>query len=374
MTTPETSKLFTPWRNLASGVESLILTERLAPVQRQFYFTNPNMTSDGRFMWVACSYPPEGGRHAIPVLAVVDFEQDEMRVCHETQFSCESPLVDPENGDVYWTNETDLWRRGPHPEDRPVLINRFPRALAKGRRINHIAVDLTFSADRTSVNLNAEIGNEEWLVGDMPLDGSPVRIWQSSDCRDVHCQFSPTDPDLQLLVRDYWGRKPETFDPQFRYHRMYLLRRGQQPEPLLAEPITHHGHEWWDADGKHVWYVHYGIGVKRVSLDTRREENLWPGHLAHAHADRTGRYLVTDMMASPYKPDCHVAFRNLTTGRETEIVNSPPLADGLTQCGHLHPHPQFCCNDRYICYTTTAHNRVDLALVRTEDVVARTQP
>jgi hypothetical protein len=371
--TPENSRLFSRWRNPANGVESLILTERLAPVQRQFYFTNPNMTDDGRFMWVACSYPPEGGMHAVPVLAVVDFERDEMRVYHETQFGGESPLVDPSNGEIYWTNELDLWKRGPRPEDRPVRVNSFPRELTKGRRPNHIVSDLSFSADRKSVNLNTEFGNEEWLVGDIPLDGSPVRVWQSSDNRDVHCQFSPTDPDVQLLVRDYWGRTPEKFDPQFRYHRMYLLRRGGKPEPLLAEPITHQGHEWWDRDGLHVWFVHYGVAVKKVNIKTREVQSLWPGHLSHAHADRTGLYLVADMMENPAIPDCHVVFRNLGTGKEVEIVNRAPLAASLTQCRHLHPHPQFCQKDRYVCYTTTVDDRVDLALVPTQELIARSR-
>ena len=373
MKTPETSRLFTRWRNPASGVESLILTERPAPVQRQFYFTNQNMTDDGRFMWVSCSYPPAGGRYAVPVLAAVDFESDEMRVCHETQYSGESPLVDRLSGEVYWTNNLDLWKRGPEPDDRPVLVNSFPRELTRGRKPNHIASDLSFSADRKSVNLNAEFGKEEWMVGDIPLDGSPVRIWQSSDSRDVHCQFSPTDPDLQLLVRDYWGKCPEAFDPQFRYHRMFLLRRGQKPEPLLAEPITHQGHEWWDPDGEHIWYVHYGVAVKKVNIATREEESPWPGHLSHAYADHSGQYLVADMMADPGNPDCHVVFRNLATGREIEIVNNPPLAPGLTQCTHLHPHPQFCQNDKYVCYTTTVHDRVDLALVATKELIANTQ-
>jgi len=373
MKTPETSRLFTRWRNPVNGVESLILTERLAPVQRQFYFTNRNITDDGRFMWVSCSYPPDGGRHAVPLLAVIDFEGDEMRVCHETQYSGESPLVDPLNGEVYWGNDLDLWKRGPHPHDRPIRVNSFPRELTKGRHLSHIASDLSFSADKKSVNVNVEFEKKEWLVGDMPLDGSPVRVWQSSDARDVHCQFSPTDPDLQMVVRDYWGREPEKFDPEFPYHRMLLLRRGEKPVPLLAEPVSHHGHEWWDPDGKHVWYVHYGVGVKKVNIETKEERNLWPGHLAHAYSDRTGRYLVADMMATPYEPDCHVVFRDTVTGKEVEIVNSPQLDKNVTQCTHLHPHPQFCLNDRYICHTTTVHGRVDLALVPTADLIARTK-
>lgn len=32
----------------------------------------------------------------------------------------------------------------------------------------------------------------------------------------------------------------------------------------------------------------------------------------------------------------------------------------------IHPHPQFCLNDRYICYTTNVLGRVDVALTPVE--------
>ena len=117
---------------------------------------------------------------------------------------------------------------------------------------------------------------------------------------------------------------------------------------------------------------HYGVGVKKVSLATREETLLWPAALSHAHSDCTGRYLVADRMDSPGNPDCHVLFRDTVTGKEVEIVNRGPLAPHLTKCVHLHPHPQFCLQDRYICYTTTIHDHVDVALVPVAELIART--
>jgi hypothetical protein len=372
--TPETSRLFTRWRNPASGVESLILTERLAPVQKTFYFTNPSFTTDGRFLWVVCMFPPEGGMHATPLLGVVDFERDEMRVFHETQFSSASPMIDPVSGEVYWGNDLDLWKRGPHSGDKPVLVNHFPKELAKGRSPDRIATHLTFSADHKSLNIDAMFG-KECFIGDMPLDGSPMRLWQKFDGWFYdHGQFSPTDPDLQMFAHEYWqDHASETFEPLRPYHRMWLIRRGEKARPILRAPVSHSGHEWWDADGKHVWYVHYGVGVKKVDIATGEEKVVWPGRLSHAYSDRTGRYLVADKMADPVVSDCHVVFRNLATGKEVEIVNRPPLAAGLTQCRHLHPHPHFCRNDRYIAYTTTVHDRVDVALTPTAELIRLTQ-
>ncbi len=372
MTTPENSRLFTPWRNPANGVSSLVLSRRLAPVQKTFYYTNPSFTDDGRYLWVMCAFPPEGGRYATPVLGVVDFEHDEFRIYHEAQTPSCGPMVDLQSGEVYWGNELEVWKRGPAASDRSVRIGSFPGEIAKGRPIERLASHLTFSADRKAINVEAHFGAETY-VGEMRLDGSGVRIWQKLDGFYDHGLFSPADPDLMMFAHEYWkDHIAEPFDGLRPYHRMWLIRRGQQAEPVLRAPVSHSGHEWWDADGKHVWYVHYGVGVKKVDLATRQDTNLWPGHLSHAHCDRDGKYLVTDLMADPKVSDCHVVFRNLRTGREVEIVNRPPLAANLTQCTHLHPHPQFCCNDRYICYTTTVRDRVDLALVPTKELIERT--
>lgn len=372
MKTPETSRLFTRWRNPGSGVESLVLTHRVAPVQRPFYFTNPSFSADGRFLWVECAYPPEGGRDAVPVLAVVDFAMDEMRVYHETQFATARPLVDERNGDVYWGSGLEIWKRGPLASDRPRLVNRFPAELAKGRQPSRIATHLTFSADRRSLNLDAWIGSDVF-VGDIPVDGSPPRIWEQGVRTFDHAQFSPTDPDEMLLAHEYWSDPASgAFDPARPYHRIYTIRRGGKATPLLREPVTHSGHEWWDAAGRHVWYIHYGVGVKRVDLATRNEELLWPGHLAHGMTDRSSRYVVADSMADPVVCDCRVDFRDLRTGKEVRLVDRPPLASHLTQCRHLHPHPLFCLDDRYVCHSTTVHDRVDLALVPTAELIART--
>lgn len=372
MRTPETSRLFSRHRDPVAGVESLVLTHRLAPVQRPFYFTNPSFNDDGRFLWVECAYPPHGGRDAVPVLAVVDFALDEMRVYHETQFTSARPVVDLASAEVYWGSGLDVWKRGPLPDDRPVRVASFPAALARGRKPDRIATHLTFSADRRSLNMDAWIGADVW-VGEFPLDGSEPRIWERGSRTFDHAQFSPTDPELMLLAHEYWSDPASgAFDPAHRYHRIYTIRRGGAARPLLPEPVTHSGHEWWDADGSHVWYVHYGVGVKRVALATGVEELVWPGHLAHGMSDRSGRYLVADSMSDPVVCDCRVDFFDRVTGRQVRLVDCPPLPAAATQCRHLHPHPLFCLGDRYVCHTTTAHGRVDLALVPTAELRART--
>ncbi len=377
MKSPENSRLFEKWTNPVSGVESLVLAERAAPVQQSFYYTHPSFSDDGRFLWLGCGFPPPGGVHSRQTLGVADFETDELRVYPETQYTAR-PWIDPATGEVCWGNELEFWKRGPLAGDRAVRVATFPADLAKGLRLFCVSTHPTFSADKRAFNIDTRFfkpdGTPVSHLGEMPLDGSPFRLWSRTEGYTFdHGLFSPVDPDLQLVAHEYWqDHRDEPFDGARRYHRIWIVRRGREPEPLLREPVSHSGHEWWSADGRHIWYLHYGVGVKNVALATREETLVWPGALSHAHASRDGRYLVADRMDSPSNPDCHVIFRDTVTGKEVEIVNRGPLAPHLTRCVHLHPHPQFCLNDRYICYTTTVHDRVDVALVRTEDLMRRT--
>lgn len=380
MHTPETSSLFTRWRHPSTGVESLILTERAAPAQQSFYYTTPSFSNDGRFLWLGCGFPPPGGRHAQQVLGVVDFQDDELRVYHETQFASARPWIDLTTGEAYWGAHFDVWKRGPLAADTAVRVNSLPADLFTGLRLLNLSTHSTFSPAGKSFNVDVRSftfdGTPVSHIGELPLDGGPFRLWQKTEGYNYdHALFSPVDPDLQMFAHEYWSdgeRLGVPFDGSTPYHRIWLIRRGEQARPLLKEPVSHSGHEWWDASGDFIWYLHYGVGVKKVSLATREETLVWPGPLSHAHSDRTGRYLVADRMDLPSPSDCNVIFRDTITGKEVEIVNRGPLAAHLTQCTHLHPHPQFCQNDRYICYTTTVHDRVDVALVRTEDLIRRT--
>ncbi len=376
---PETSRLFSRWTNPSSGVTSLVLTKRIAPVQQSFYYTHPSFSADGRFLWFRVGNPPQGGMHSVQTLAVADLQNGELRAYPETQFPAESVMVDDLTGEIYWTNQFDVWKRGPHAGDRAVCVGSVPQELADGR-LSLLATHPTFSADRKSLNIDARFiranGTPVCFIGELPLNGSAFQLWQKVEDQYLdHGLFSPVDPTLQLIAHEFWPdaeRTGKPCDSTTPYHRIWLIRRGGKIEPLLKEPVTHSGHEWWSADGQHIWYVHYGVGVKKVDVATREETLVWPGHLSHAHCDKTGRYLVADRMDHPGNPDCHVLFHDTVTGKTVEIVNRGPLSPHLTRCTHLHPHPQFCLNDRYICYTTTVYDRVDVALVSVDELMART--
>ena len=364
------SGLFTPWTCPSSGVVSWILSKRIAPHQQSFYFVNRSFTDDARYLWFYCAFPPGGSAFYGRQLGVADLHKGELHHFPETQFMDASPAVNTQTGEIFWTTGLEVWKRGPLAADIAERVNVFPEDLAKNRQPRRLATHLTFSADGRSINIDAEIGNE-WFVGDLPLDGGDFRLWQTFDRCYNHAQFSPTDPDVQLIAQDGWN-DPSTGAKGDGLDRLWLIRRGEPARPICPNapaPSSRRGHEWWDADGQYVWYIDYRNGTERVHIHTGQRETIWPGGHTHSHCDRTGQYLVGDINKSdrPWR----VAFFNRNTGKEIDIVQSMPAWPRVKY--HVHPHPQFCCGDRYICYTTNVRGRVDVALVAVEELIDATR-
>lgn len=383
------SDLFTRWTDPQTGVESFILTERVAPFQQSFYYVNPSSSDDGRYFWIYCAFPPAGSANQGRSLAVIDLRQGRVHHYPETAFTDASPVVDGATGEAYWCTGLEIWKRRPEPEATPLLVNRFPANIARNRRPWRLATHLTFSADRKALNLDVEIG-DEWFVGHAPLDGSPFELWQRLERCYNHAQFSPVDPDVQLIAQDH-SVHPASGKIAHYENRLWLIRRGERAVPLFPNPQTtrpqakagnpHYaddagyviaderamqGHEWWGADGRHVWYIGYGQGVKRVvpapdGCDPVAEL-VWPHRtISHAHSNREERYLVCDSLPPDDSSDRRVTFFDIAAQKEINIVSHMADLSADLRRYHVHPHPRFCLDDRVICYTTTVLGRVDVA-------------
>lgn len=366
------SDLFTTWIDPRSGVASSILTRRVAPEQLSFYFVNAGDAVGGRFLWFYTCHPPSGNAGAGRTLAVADLHLGTVTHVPVTQFLDASPMVDPASGEVYWVSGLEIWKRLPDPDARPEFVAAFPAEIAGSRSLRRVATHLTMSASRMHLSMDAQIG-ARWYVGAVPLDGSPIEIWQEFDRCYNHAQFSPVDPDLQLIAQDWW-HDPVTGERHDYEDRLWSIRRGDAARPVLpGDPSRRRSHEWWQADGSHIWYVDYELGTERVNIATGERTNVWPGGTCHSYCDRTGTYLAGDIGTYSWaRTGCRVAFFNSATGREIDIASDLLEPEAGRARYHVDPHPRFCFDDQYIAYTTTVFGRADVALVPVADLVAAT--
>lgn len=362
------SACFTRVDSEPAGVPIYLLNERVAPLQQSLYYVNSGMTSDGRFLWFMAAFPPNPHKS----LAVVDLERDMVR--HFPETSAEGAYVDPRSGDAYFTVGPAIWRRSAACDDEPTLVNRLPGEMIGHRQFNRLATHLTRSADGREFFVDSHFGLQ-WWIGTLPIDGGDYQPWCRLDRNYNHAQISPTDPDVGLFSQEFH------FDPitglRIRAtNRMWMIRRGGQPEPVLRDPpgMTH---EFWEPSGTHAWGMVGGSReMLRINIASRETERIegadhcWHGHCT-VGADAFVHDAVHHMEFFRGCPNA-VYFVDRLHGRSVEIVRHG-VTEGIEAAYHIDPHPRFCGADAFVVFTTTIRGKVDLAVVRTGDLFERTR-
>ena len=352
---------FTPWTDPVSGVVSYVLTERVAPVQQSFYFTNASVSADERWLWFYTAFPP-GPHHTLGVVSL-DPARPLLRHFPGATFTSGSPMVAPEGDAVYFCSGAAVWRQP--IEGAAELVCRLDEAWVNKRALTRLATHLTLSADGRYFLLDGQVGGH-WFVGLGDRESGGVTILKEFGRHYNHAQFSPHDPALFLIAQDWWH------DPisgqHFDYdHRTWLMDTAQTRfEPISPQDWYRHNtaasHEWWSADGLVCW-VDYIAGVFEYDPASRETRKVWQGPLCHAHCDTTRRYWCADQ--SPYTWDrtgCQVRFYDRERGAERSIVSELPLPPYPRSAYHIDPHPQFSPRNSWIVYTTTVRGQVDVAL------------
>jgi hypothetical protein len=369
-TTPSTdlanSRFFSPWTDDDSEVTFLIMSGKVAPLQTGFYFVNDSMSTDGRYLWFYCAFPPSPMR----TLAVLDFAEQSVHHFPDTQFTAASPFIDPATGDAYWCAGAGIWRRSPDPSEETTLVNALPSDLVGSRSVGHGATHLTLAADKKAFFVDASIGLQH-IFGTLPIDGGDFELWHRFDRNHNHAQMSPTDADAVLFAEET-HLDPITGIRIPITNRLWFMRRGEEPRPILRESRWV-SHEWWDVDGKHVWCV-WGNETWRVNVASGDVEKIhFPHHCWHSHCSHDGALIVGDSNTGFYRGcSSGVHFLNRGTGRSLTLTNNPENHDYSGRNYHIDPHPRFCCGDRYIVFTTTVRGQVDLAVVETEHLLGLT--
>lgn len=376
----ESSDLFTPWTDPKSGVSSYILTQKVAPHQQSFYFTNPAGSPDKRYYWFYCAYPPSGNALDGRTLGYIDFAEQTVRNFPETMFTDGSPAIHPQTGEIYWCTTTAVYRRKPEPDAIPVLVANFPDELASLGHHSKIATHLSFSADCSELAFDCDVGLN-FVVGSIRLSDGKFTVWQKFDrCYD-HAMFSPIDPDLMLICQDGWTRKDTgktewlDIDENGEIERLWLIRRDETAQRLHMRD-RYGCHECFSKDGKYVYYVDWEHGITRINLDTRQTELMTDTITWHGIPSSDQTLLVGDNY--PQKEGFYrgtpadVVFYDTVTQKSIKIVSDMPAIFTRENPSRYHtdPHPQFVFDDEYISYTTTVLGQIDIAFVKVEDLLS----
>lgn len=343
---------FTAFRDPQSGVLSWFLTERLAPVQQSFYFTNPCIDGAGARLWCYLGYPPNRQRH----LAAIDLDPDAPMVRRFPQAPVEavSPMIEPDGGACYFTVGPRVWRID--LEGATEAICELDADYIAGRTLHRLASHLSRSADGRYFLLDGEVGNH-WFVALGEVETGAVRVLKEFRMHHNHAQFSPVDPDRFEIAMD-WCHDRVTGRRSHYDNRMWLMNTaGTLYETLCPEnlgaPYKGICHEWWSPDGW-ICYVDYERGVYELEVDRRARSHVWRRPICHAHCNRDRTLWVGDQ--SPYFWDerpCEVLFYDRAARRETAIFSALPRPALERGPYHLDPHPQFVAGDRWIASTAT---------------------
>ena len=350
-----------------TGVTVHVLKEKVAPLQQGFYFVNASMTDDARFLWFYCAFPPSAEK----TLGRIDFESGTVRHFPETGYNGASPWIDVKTGDAYWASRESIWRIAPTGNEPAECVNSLPADIVRARTVSRLATHLTRSADGKEFLVDSAF-NLQWLLGTLPVDGGDYQLWHRFDRNYNHAQFSPTDPDLALFAEE---NHPDPITGLIFpiVDRMWLIRRGEAPRPLLPTP-TRVTHEWWDRGGKHAWCV-WDKEAWRTNIETQEVEKIaWPAHCWHAHDSADGNYIVGDSNERFFRGcPSTVTFLNRRTGRNVHIIDNPGMTGVAGTQYHIDPHPRFCGpGDEYVVFTTTVRGEVDVAMVETTELIAAT--
>ncbi len=380
MQTPETSRHFAKWTDPESGVVSYVLQTRVAPQQQSFYFVNRSMTTDGRFLWFYCINPPSGTR----TMGVVDFAADEVRYFPDIRGVGATPYVDPDTGDLYWATSKGVFRHSPAREGTAEQVCGVPDCFPKPeKRLYQMACHLTRNAAKTEFFLDARVDNQ-FICGDVDIATGEYAEWGRPDFMFNHAQFSPIDNDRVLICKEFWN---DAFTGERRlipknadgvYERLWLWKRGEEPQ--LVAPINGGGatHEWWSANGTCFYYCAYPkYGIARYDLATGEQSMITTNRATHAHSSSDDLYFVFDQSIGRQYRGCawKVFFYNRATDQTVCIVSNNPEYNPPEKPSTWHPdpHPQIVAQDRYIVSTLNIDGAMNVLVTPLAPLIEKTK-
>ena len=382
MKTPETSKHFVKYTDPDSGIDSWYLKPgTIAMNQQTFYFTNPSMSKDGRYLWFYCMFSMTDSKS----LAVLDFQTDEVHYFPETKGCSFSAMVDQDNGEVYWADsKKGIFHRSPDPQKEAVKICGIPDNFPKGEKIYQLVCHLTFNPSKTKLFLDSRVDNH-FFCGTVEIATGKYTKWLDLDFMYNHAQYNPVREEPVFLCKEYYydhehpekGRISIPRGKDGIYERLWLLtsKDGLKRLTPYGEKEGYATHEWWSASGRYLYYC-TGKGVACYDLDKDEHRIIVPLRATHAHSDRTDHYFAYDTSVGKWYRGCSwaVHFYNVDTKKQVDIVTVIPAYNTKEKESKLHPdpHPQFVASDRYIASTFNRDGKMTALLTPVKPLMEKT--
>ena len=376
MYTIENSKHFVKHTD-ESGAVYYLLSTHVTPQQQGFYFVNPSMDDEARYLWFYCSFPPASYR----TLGVVDFTTDEVRHFPETMFSDATPLVDTQTGYAYYADLQAVYKHSPKAGSLPEKVCDLPSAFFENdARLLNPATHLTFSHDHKKMFLDAST-TKGWVAGALTLSTGEFEVYCRPEfCRN-HGQFNPVYEDIALMAEDFAPGFCIRTDENGVFMRLWTVNsKGEEKvwPPLNLERASH---EWWSADGRKIYYCKYNTdwvnnGVCSIDIFTGEHKLVAPVAAWHGFTNTDESLIVFDENNGFYRGcPSKVGMYNVKTGKKVYInTQNPPInpPESPSQY-HLDPHPRYNVKDKYIVFTTAVNGHPDVAVAKTSDILPLTE-
>lgn len=357
---------FTRWQDPASGIVSYVLTERVAPVQMPFYFTNSSMSADGEYLWFYVGFPPNPHRHLGRV--TLNPEKPDIKWFPQSCFNSISPLVSPDSKGIYFFSDTKLVYMDTEGETK--IVSEIPMDYINFRHVYYVSTHLSISADGKYFIVDGHIGND-FFVATIEVNGGKFKLLHEFPNVHDHALFSPVDPKQFLIPRD-WQRNPATGKYEFMEKRLWTMDIDQTYyNPLCPDlwegRMTDTAHEWYSKDGI-VCFVDYKKGAFEVNPNTKEIHHIWKCPLlCHAHSNGDRTKFCGDL--NPYlwhQQPLKLLYFDRIKNTQLEIVSAMPQPPIPRQPFHLDPHPHFSPDEQWIIYMTTVNGTVDVAVTPIE--------
>ena len=361
---------FTAYTDKKSGITSYVLTEKAAAMQRHFYFAQPSISADGKYLWFLCFNPP--ARYMTLGVVSLDPEKPFIRNFVHASPLGGHPCITPEGDGVYFGAGNTVYKLD--IEGNLTKKITVGASITHGRPLQRLFTHASVSADGTYIAMDMKIADRIYMsIGN--LETGEIKLLNKFGREYNHAMFSPVDKDLILLDQDWWRDRDngEYFPID---NRMWLINTdATRFEPLVPGMFygrdgTEMAHDYFSGDG-YVCWSDYLYGAYECDLKTRKPTLVWKRPIIHSHCSKHRDMFVGDYTPYEWKTKgCGVVFYDRATDKEINIFSDMPYSEAMSdRYYHIDPHPQFCAEDRYIvCESTALGDEPRIAITPVEQV------